>query len=54
MVRSRPAPSARIAGLVDAIRGAAPLEVRGEDGRIALKLSLAALESIETGRVVAV
>ncbi len=47
-----PGPTVRINGLVESIRDGALLEVAGEDGRIALQRSLAALESIETGRVV--
>lgn len=47
-----PGSTVRINGLVDAIRGVAPLEVSGVDGRIALSVSIAALESIETGAVV--
>lgn len=45
-------PTVRIIGLVEAIRDGKPLEVSGVDGRIALAVSLAALESIETGEVV--
>jgi len=45
-------PSVRIDGLVRSIRGEAPLEVTGEDGRAALRMSLAALESIRTGELV--
>lgn len=47
-----PGSTVRINGLVDAIRGVTPLEVSGEDGRVALSVSLAVLESIETGAVV--
>ena len=47
-----PGPTVRINGLVASIRDGAPLEVSGEDGRIALRVSLAALESIETGSVI--
>ncbi len=47
-----PGPTVRINGLVDAIEGRTPLEVSGEDGRIALGVSLAALRSIETGAAV--
>jgi UDP-N-acetylglucosamine 3-dehydrogenase len=47
-------PAARIDGLIKAIQGEAPLEVSGQDGRVALQLSLAALESIRTGKVIAV
>jgi predicted dehydrogenase len=43
-----PGPTVRIDGLVSAIRGEAPLEVTGDEGRVALRLSLAALESIAT------
>ena len=38
--------------LVKAINGDAPLEVTGQDGRAALAVSLAALESIESGETV--
>jgi len=47
-----PGPTVRINGLVASIRDGAPLEVSGEDGRIALSVSIAALDSIETGAVV--
>lgn len=49
---AQPGPTVRISGLVASIRDGAPLEVSGEDGRIALQCSLAALESIETGNAV--
>ncbi len=42
----------RIQDLLDAIERDAKPEVAGEDGRIALRVCLAALESIETGQVV--
>ncbi len=45
-------PAARIDDLARAIKGEEPLEVTGEEGRIALQVSLAALTSIETGDVV--
>ena len=45
-------PTARIADIADAIRHGHPLGVTGEDGLAALRVSLAALESIETGRVI--
>jgi len=45
-------PEPRIANLAEAIQGKAELEVTGENGRIALRVSLAAFESIETGRAV--
>jgi len=48
-----PGSSVRINGIAEAILGKAPLEVAGEDGRIALRCSLAALESIETGSAIA-
>ena len=48
-----PGPTVRINSLVAAIRGEGPIEVSGEDGRVALSVSLAALESIRTGGVVA-
>jgi len=47
-----PGPTVRINSLVAAIRGQGPIEVSGEDGRVALSVSLAALESIRTGGVV--
>lgn len=47
-----PGPTVRINGLCDAIADGVPLKVSGEDGRIALAVSLAALESIGTGEVV--
>lgn len=47
-----PGPTVRINSLVAAIRGEGPIEVSGEDGRVALSVSLAALESIRTGGVV--
>jgi UDP-N-acetylglucosamine 3-dehydrogenase len=49
-----PGSTIRINGLADAIIQGTQPEVTGEDGRIALKLSLAALESIETGSVIQV
>jgi len=45
-------PEFRIANLADAMHGKATLEVTGENGRIALAVSLAAFQSIETGRAV--
>lgn len=48
-----PGPMVRVAGLVDAIHNRRPLEVTGEDGRISLRCSLAALESIASGQVIA-
>ena len=45
-------PEPRIENLAEAIQGKAELEVTGENGRIALRVSLAAFESIETGRAV--
>jgi len=45
-------PEPRIEGLAQAIQGKAELDVTGENGRIALQVSLAAFESIETGRAV--
>ena len=47
-----PGPTVRINGLVASIRDGAPLEVAGEDGRIALQVSLAALQSIATGQAI--
>jgi predicted dehydrogenase len=47
-----PGSSVRINDLAAAIREGRQPEVTGEDGRIALSVSLAALESIETGEVV--
>ena len=47
-----PGCSVRINDLAAAIREGRQPEVTGEDGRIALRVSLAALESIETGEVV--
>jgi predicted dehydrogenase len=47
-------PEFRIANLAEAIQGNAALEVTGEDGLVALRVSLAAFESIETGRAVEV
>jgi len=47
-----PGPTVRINDLVSAIRGESPLEVSGDDGRTALSVSLAALESIKTGKAV--
>lgn len=49
-----PGPTPRINSLVAAIRGEGPIEVSGEDGRVALSVSLAALKSIRTGMPVAV
>lgn len=49
-----PGSSVRINDFAEAITQGRQPEVTGEDGRIALKLSLAALESVETGEVVAV
>jgi predicted dehydrogenase len=45
-------PAARIADLVHALDTGASLEVSGDDGVIALRTCLAALESIATGRTV--
>lgn len=45
-----PGPTVRINSLIAAIRGEGPIEVSGEDGRVALSVSLAALESIRTGK----
>jgi predicted dehydrogenase len=45
-------PEHRIANMAEAVQGKHPLEVTGENGRIALRVSLAAFESIETGRSV--
>ncbi len=45
-------PEGRIANLADAIQGKTSLEVTGENGLAALRVSLAAFESIETGRVI--
>ncbi len=47
-------PEGRIANLAEAIQGKAELEVTGENGLAALRVSLAAFESIETGRAVEV
>ncbi len=47
-----PGSSVRINDLAEAIKEGRQPEVTGEDGRIALRVSLAALESIETGEVV--
>jgi len=47
-----PGPTVRVNGLAGAILGATELEVTGEDGLAALRVSLAALQSIETGRTV--
>ena len=47
-----PGSSVRINDLAAAIREGRQPEVTGEDGRIALSVSLAALQSIETGEVV--
>jgi len=47
-------PSVRIADLLGAVRDEHPLQVTGEDGKIALAVSLAALESIDTDRVVTI
>ena len=47
-----PGSSVRINDLAAAIREGRQPEVTGEDGRIALQVSLAALESIKTGQVV--
>ncbi len=41
--------SVRINDIADAIRDGRKPEVTGEDGRIALAVSIAALESIKTG-----
>ena len=49
-----PGSSVRINDFADAIIQGREPEVTGEDGRIALRLSLAALESIETGEIVGV
>ena len=45
-------PIARIADLVNALDTGAPLEVSGEEGVAALRVCLAALESVETGSVI--
>ena len=45
-------PPLRIENLIRAIQGEEELEGTGEDGRIALRVSLAALESVETGKTV--
>lgn len=45
-------PASRIADLVSALDNGTALEVSGDDGVAALRVCLAALESIETGRVV--
>lgn len=47
-----PGPTVRVNSLVAAIRGEGPIEVSGEDGRVALRVSLAALESIGSNSVV--
>lgn len=48
----RAGPEHRVERLVQAINGDAELDVTGENGRIALAVSLAAFESIETGKAV--
>jgi myo-inositol 2-dehydrogenase / D-chiro-inositol 1-dehydrogenase len=45
-------PECRIANLVDAIHGKAELDVTGDNGLRALRVSLAAFSSIETGQAV--
>lgn len=45
-------PGSRIADLVNALDRGESLEVSGDDGLVALRVCLAALESIETGRTV--
>lgn len=45
-------PTVRIEGLLAAVEQNQPLEVTGENGRISLQCSLAALESIRTGQAV--
>ncbi len=45
-------PVDRIDNFARAVQGQALLEIKGEDGLVALKVSLAAFESIETGRAV--
>jgi len=47
-----PGSSVRINDMAEAILNGRQPEVTGEDGRIALKVSLAALQSIETGEII--
>ncbi|MCL6519556.1 MAG: hypothetical protein K6T99_06950 [Armatimonadetes bacterium] len=47
-----PGSTVRINDMVDAVRKGREPEVTGEDGRIALAVSIAALNSIKTGEVV--
>jgi UDP-N-acetylglucosamine 3-dehydrogenase len=47
-------PEGRIANLAEAIQGKEELEITGENGLAALRVSLAAFESIEAGRAVEV
>lgn len=47
-----PGTAVRIDRFVDAVTGRAPADVSGNDALIALKVSLAALQSIDTGEVV--
>ena len=49
---SRPGTAVRVERFVDAVTGKAPADVEGRDALIALEVSLAALESIDTGEVV--
>lgn len=48
----QPGPAARIADLASAITSGSPLEVSGEDGLKALRVSLAALQSIQSHQTV--
>jgi hypothetical protein len=47
-------PEFRIANLAETIQGMNKLDVPGENGRIAVAVSMAAFESIETGQAVQV